>query len=151
MNWYFRQIRAKQIGQQLTPLYKIFRPKDGWIRTMRETLGMNTRQLGERCNLSTERIIRIESDELKNKLTMETLEKIAAAMNCKLVYGLVPSDGITEFIETTALNKAVSQLKYVTHTMALEDQKISDKALNEQVLLLRDELLRGNIKKIWDK
>ena len=151
MDWSLRKIRARQIEKELAGMSKILRPKVGWIKTIRETLGMNTRQLGERCNVTSERIIRIEIDEVDGKTTLATLEKVAKAMNCRLVYGLVPNDEFIESIEKTASNKAESQLKRISHTMSLEDQRVSDSALKEQVEMLKEELIRGNIKKIWDK
>lgn len=151
MNWSLRKIRAKQIEKELSAFSKILCPTVGWIKTIRETLGMNTRQLGERCNVTSERIIRIEADEVNGKTTLATLEKVASAMNCRLVYALVPDDGLLKFIENTALNKAHSQLKHISHTMALENQKVSETALKEQIEILKDELIKGNIKKIWEK
>ncbi len=151
MDWSLRKIRAKQMEKELTGMSKILRPTVGWIKTIRETLGMNTRQLGERCNVTSERIIRIEADEIDGKTTLATLEKVASAMNCRLVYALVPNDGFIEFIEKAALSKAESQFKQISHTMALEDQKVSDSSLKEQIAILKEELIRGNIKKVWDK
>ena len=151
MNWSLRKIRTKQIEKELSAFSKILCPTVGWIKTIRETLGMNARQLGERCNVTSERIIRIEADEIDGKTTLATLEKVASAMNCRLVYALVPNDGLLKFIENTALNKAQSQLKHISHTMALENQKVSETALKEQIEILKEELIKGNIKKIWDK
>lgn len=151
MNWSLRKIRARQIEKELAPLSKILRPAVGWIKTIRETLGMNTRQLGERCNVTSERILKIETDEVDGKTTLATLEKVANAMNCSLVYALVPNDGLLKFIEKTALNKAQSQLKHISHTMTLENQKVSEAALKDQVDILKEEMTKGNIKKIWDK
>lgn len=151
MNWSLRKIRARQLEKELAPLSKILRPAVGWIKTIRETLGMNTRQLGERCNVTSERILKIETDEVDGKTTLATLEKVANAMNCSLVYALVPNDGLLKFIEKTALNKAQSQLKHISHTMTLENQKVSEAALKDQVDILKEEMTKGNIKKIWDK
>ena len=137
--------------KELAVMSQILRPTVGWTKTIRETLGMNTRQLGERCNVTSERIIRIEADEVGGKTTLATLEKVASAMNCRLVYALVPNDGLLKFIEKAALNKAESQLNHISHTMALEDQKVSDSALKEQIAMLKEELIRDNIKKVWDK
>ncbi len=151
MNWSLRKIRARQLEKELAPLSKILRPAVGWVKTIRETLGMNTRQLGERCNVTSERILKIETDEVDGKTTLATLEKVASAMNCSLVYALVPNDGLLKFIEKTALNKAQSQLKHISHTMTLENQKVSEAALKDQVDILKEEMTKGNIKKIWDK
>lgn len=151
MDWYLHKIRAKQIEEELSILQNLPRPKEGWVKTIRKTMGMNTRQLGERCNVSSERIIKIEADEVEGRTTINTLEKAAQAMNCKLVYAFVPLSGILEFIEKTAEDKARAQLERTSHHMALEDQKVSNKALNDQIEILKDELLRNNMKSIWDK
>jgi predicted DNA-binding mobile mystery protein A len=151
MDWSLRKMRAKQIENQLKELSKLSRPEIGWVKTIRETLGMNTRQLGKRCNVSSERIIRIESDEIEGRTTLATLEKIAQAMNCRLVYAIVPNDGMIEFIEKTAEDKAKTQLQQTSHHMALEDQKISIGSMKEQIHFLKEELLKSNIKHIWDK
>jgi len=151
MDWYLRKIRAKQIEKELNMLQSLSCPKEGWVKTIRQTIGMNTRQLGERCNVSSERIIKIEADEAEGRTTLNTLEKAAKAMDCKLVYAFVPLSGILEFIEKTAENKAKAQLERASHHMVLEDQKVSNQALNDQIEILKDELLRNNIKSIWDK
>lgn len=151
MDWSLRKMRAKQIETQLKGLSKLSRPEIGWVKTIRETLGMNTRQLGKRCNVSSERIIRIESDEIEGRTTLATLEKIAQAMNCRLVYAIVPNNGMIEFIEKTAEDKAKTQLQQTSHHMALEDQKISIELMKEQIHFLKEELLKNNIKHIWDK
>lgn len=151
MDWSLRKMRAKQIETQLKGLLKLSRPEIGWVKTIRETLGMNTRQLGKRCNVSSERIIRIESDEIEGRTTVATLEKIAQAMNCRLVYAIVPNDGMIEFIERVAEDKAKIQLQQTSHHMALEDQKISIESMKEQIHFLKEELLKNNIKHIWDK
>jgi predicted DNA-binding mobile mystery protein A len=151
MDWSLRKMRAKQIETQLKGLSKLSRPEIGWVKTIRETLGMNTRQLGKRCNVSSERIIRIESDEIEGRTTLATLEKIAQAMNCRLVYAIVPNDGMIEFIEKTAEDKAKTQLQQTSHHMALEDQKISIELMKQQIHFLKEELLKNNIKHIWDK
>ena len=151
MDWSLRKMRAKQIENQLKGLSKLSRPESGWVKTIRETLGMNTRQLGKRCNVSSERIIRIESDEIEGRTTLATLDKIAQAMNCRLVYAIVPNDGMIEFIEKTAEDKAKTQLQQTSHHMALEDQEISIESMKEQIHFLKEELLKNNIKHIWDK
>jgi len=150
MDWSLRKLKLAQIERQIKGLDCITIPAVGWIKNIREALGMNTRQLGERCNISSERIVKIESDESEGKLTMATLEKMATAMNCKFVYGFVPNDGLINTIERQAYIKAKSQLARISHSMTLENQKISNESMNEQIELLKEELIKGNIKKIWD-
>ncbi len=151
MDWYFRKLKAQQIEKMLNPLSHLNTPSSGWVKAAREVLGMTTRQLGERCNVTSERIIKIESDEVKKNLTMKTLEKVAESMDCRFVYGLVPNSGFIESIEKAAEQKARQIVQRISHTMQLEDQKLSNKELEKQIDLLKAELLGKNIKKIWDK
>lgn len=151
MDWSLRKMRSKQIEKAVIGLSALSRPQTGWVKTIRETLGMNTRQLGERCGVTSERIIRIESDETQGRTTIATLEKLAKAMNCKFVYGFVPNSKIIEFIEKTAENKARIQLMQTSHHMALEDQEVSKESMKDQIDILKGEILRNNIKHVWDK
>lgn len=151
MNWSLRKLTANQIERQVSHLRGFCSPSVGWIKTIRKVLGMSARQLGQKINVTPERIFKIESDELKSKLTMATLEKIAVALNCKFVYGFVPNSSLTQIIEKAAEEKAKSQLEIVSHTMSLEDQKVNNEVSQEQAQLLKGDLLQGNIKRIWDK
>ena len=68
----------------------VVRPKNGWIRTIRKTIGMTTKQLAKRLNVAQSRVIRIESDKIKGSLTIKTLIVTTNALNCALVYTLIP-------------------------------------------------------------
>ncbi|MDP5020599.1 MAG: mobile mystery protein A [Rickettsiaceae bacterium] len=151
MDWSLRKLTARQIDKQVRPFKNFIVPSIGWIRTIRKALGINTRQLGEKTGVSGERIVRIEADELENKLTMATLQKMAEAMNCKFVYAFIPDDNLDKIIERAARDKAKAQMDRISHSMALEDQKTESKELKEQIDILTEEYLRGNLKNIWEK
>lgn len=151
MDWSLRKLTARQLDKQVKPFKNFIVPSVGWIRTIRKALGINTRQLGEKTGVSGERIVRIEADELENKLTMATLQKMAEAMNCKFVYAFIPDDNLDKIIERAARDKAKAQMDRISHSMALEDQKTESKELKEQIDILTEEYLRGNLKNIWEK
>jgi predicted DNA-binding mobile mystery protein A len=151
MDWSLRKIAIRQIEDNVKHLSGFTAPTIGWIQTIRKILGMNLRQLAEKAEVSNERIIKIEADELNNKLTMATLHKMAAAMNCKFVYAFIPNDNLDKIIKQAARDKATTQMLKISHSMLLEDQKIESKKLKEQVDILTEEYLKGNIKNIWDK
>jgi predicted DNA-binding mobile mystery protein A len=151
MDWSLRKLTARQIDKQVRPFKNFIGPSIGWIRTIRKALGINTRQLGEKTGVSSERIVRIEADELENKLTMATLQKMAEAMNCRFVYAFVPNDNLDKIIQKAAQDKAKTQMSRISHSMTIEDQKTGVKELNEQIDILTEEYLNKNIKKIWDK
>lgn len=122
-------------------------PSKGWIKAIREALGMTTIQLAKRLNLKQPRIIAIENNE--NNLKISTLEKIAKALDCKLVYSLVPKTSLEEMTYRQAERKAKKILAKVSHNMALENQTpIYDKIELEDMI---QELLNGSQARLWDE
>ena len=90
------EIRAqarKQLDRRLAPLRRaqdLTPPPRGWIRAVRESIGMTMAQLAARTGVSQSRITRIEAAEVNSAITLRTLRNIAEGMNCELVYALVP-------------------------------------------------------------
>jgi len=122
-------------------------PSKGWIKAIREALGMTTTQLAKKLNLKQPRIIAIENNE--NNLKISTLEKIAEAFDCKLVYSLVPKTSLEEMTYRQAEKKAKKILRKVSHNMALENQTpIYDKIELEDMI---QELLNGSQARLWDE
>src|SRR6266568_1006611 len=65
-------------------------PKGDWLRMMREALGMTTRQVAQKLNVSQPRIVKIEQSEALGTITLKTLRDTANALGCDLVYAVVP-------------------------------------------------------------
>ena len=58
-------------------LQKMSMPQKGWLRAIRDALGMNGRQFAQRMGVSPARISKLESDELAGAVTLKTLRKAA--------------------------------------------------------------------------
>ncbi|MBR1753763.1 mobile mystery protein A [bacterium] len=121
-------------------------PLQGWIKTLREYLGMTTTQLGKRLGVSQPRIIQMEKNERNIKIS--TMERIADVLNCDFVYAFVPRDNIDDVIYNQAKKKAGSILKRVNKNMSLENQLAQSEEILEDII---KELLTGNIARIWDE
>lgn len=61
-------------------------PPQGWLRTIRELLGMTTTQFAKKIGVSQPRVFNMEKNE--KKLKISTMEKIADSLNCDFVYAL---------------------------------------------------------------
>ena len=75
-------LARKQLERRLAPLRKapeFARPARGWVKAIREALGMTAAQLGRRTGVSQSRIARIEKDEVEDAVTLATLRRVAAA------------------------------------------------------------------------
>lgn len=126
------------------------RPPRGWVRAIRDALGMTTRQMAERLGVSQPRIVALEKDELQDSITLGRLRKAAEALDCTLAYVLVPNRPLEEMLRIKAGQVADRQVARTHHTMALEDQALSKEALAAERERLIDELLRSDPKRLWD-
>ncbi len=105
---------------------------------------MSVREMADRMGISGQRVSRLEHDELSGRIQISTLEKAAAALNCRVVYVLLPLDGtLDETVRLQARWKATSIVREVSGTMELEDQSVSGRLEDEQVEELAEELKRN--------
>ena len=128
----------------------IKKPINGWIRTIRESLGMSIAQLAKRVGVVSSRIYKIENDEIDNKLTLNTLENIAKALNCKLFYVLIPEKPLQTILEDQAKKKAAEESRRVIHSMFLEGQNLDMEDQKEFIKIQSEDLLHNRINKIWE-
>lgn len=130
------------------------RPPRGWLKAVRGALGINTRQLAKRCGVQHSSILRVEENETQDKISIESLKKLASAMNCQLVYAIVPKTGynsLEEIVNHQTQLLAHKLMKQVDHTMRLEAQGTSSKEIQSQTRKLANELKDKMDPRIWEK
>lgn len=117
----------------------------GWIKTVREAIGMTVSQLATRLGVTQPRITKMESNE--DNLKLSTMKKAAEAMNCEFVYYFKPRTTFQNLVDEQAQKKAEEVLKTVNVNMALENQEIAE---DEAVKDFASDLINTKIKQIWD-
>lgn len=123
-------------------------PRSGWVRAIREALGMSQAQLAGRMGISRQSVQDLEKSEAERRITLDSLDRAARAMGCRVVYSLVPESGsLDELLERRANQVADALLRPADHSMKLEAQGVGE--MERQRRLLVDELLRGNPGKLW--
>jgi predicted DNA-binding mobile mystery protein A len=135
--------RLKDFGQvsRYTP------PVKGWIKAIREALGMTTDQLARRLGMKQPTLHELEKSEAKGTIELATLRRVAEALNCTLVYAFVPKKPLEETVRARVRNFIRRRLAPVEHSMLLEDQKVQGKAEEERL----DEVLRETSpSKFWE-
>ncbi|MAF98646.1 MAG: hypothetical protein CMH26_08435 [Micavibrio sp.] len=135
----------------LPPLQKMQRPHKGWIRAVKEALGMSSKQLAARLGVSPPRITALEKSEVDETVTLASLRRAAEALDCALVYSFVPKGSFEEVLQTRARRIAADIIGKVDHTMRLEAQNLQSDKLNEEIENLAAQILREQHKIIWDK
>ncbi|MDR1169029.1 MAG: mobile mystery protein A [Heliobacteriaceae bacterium] len=142
-----KKLMRRSLDKKFKGLSKLEeKPLQGWIKTIREAVGMTTSQLAKRMGITQPRIAKIEDNE--SNLKISTLEKAAEALNCKLVYMLIPNEPLEEMVQKRAKKKAMALLKKVNQNMELENQGIDTQ---EQLEDAAQDLLKGTLSRIWDE
>ena len=99
--------------------------RGGWLKFMRLALGLTMQELAQRAGLAASNIAQAEKRETEGKITLELLHKLAQAMECEVVYSIVPKKDIHTFIKDKAVEKARGALLNADLHMKLEDQKVT--------------------------
>lgn len=117
-----RQIDARMV--RIGSLRHEHRPTRGWIRAIRDALGMSTTDLGRRMGIAQTRVSVIERSEAAGAIKLDTLSRAADALDCELVYFFIPRTSLEEAVQTQGRKKAADHLRRVAHSMRLEDQAV---------------------------
>lgn len=137
--------------EKLKPLSQVTFPIQGWIRSIRKSLGMNTRQLADRLKIKRQRVSEMEKKEVSANLTVETLKRVAEAMDCKLVYALIPNSSLENTVKKQAESIVKKRMKRVSHTMALEQQGLSSEEEQKAISDAIENILHEAPESIWDE
>jgi predicted DNA-binding mobile mystery protein A len=133
--------------EALGPTTRYSPPVRGWIKAVREALGMTTAQLAKRLRMKQPSVVALEQSEAKGTIELATLRRVAEALDCTLVYALVPNKPL----EATVRERARAFLRRrrgpVEHSMLLEDQKVDGKDTEARL----DEIVRETSpRRFWD-
>jgi predicted DNA-binding mobile mystery protein A len=147
-------IRIEQLERAVSPfraLLSLKRPRLGWVRAIREGLGMSSPQLARRMRIKAAQSVEdMQKDEVSGTITLQTLRKLADALECDFVYALVPRKPIPDIRREQAAVIARRHIGRVSHSMRLEDQAVSSEAELSEFTRRVHKLLYGNPKKLWD-
>jgi predicted DNA-binding mobile mystery protein A len=75
---------------------RIRRSRWGWLRGVRQALGMRVGEVAKRLKVVQSEVYRLEMAEVRDSITLRRLRAAAAAMGCELVYAVVPVNGTLE-------------------------------------------------------
>lgn len=135
--------RFKALG----PVTRYSSPVRGWIKAVREALGMTTAQLAKRLGMKQPSVVAIEQSEAKGTIELSTLRRVAEALDCTLVYALVPNKPLEAAVRDRARAFVRRRRGPVEHSMLLEDQKVEGKDSEARL----DEIVREtNPRLFWD-
>jgi predicted DNA-binding mobile mystery protein A len=106
------------------PVARYKPPVRGWIKAIREALGMTTEQLARRLQVKQPSVVQLEQSEGRGSIELATLRRVADALDCTLVYAFVPKKPLEETVRARARNFIRRRRVPIEHSMLLEDQKV---------------------------
>jgi len=139
-----------KLTEHLGPLTTtpIPRPHTGWIRASREALGMNATQLARQLGINKSGIGRLEEAERTGSIKLDTLRRAAEAMDCSLVYAIVPNGTYEDIVGERARSAADTAVAQTLHAMTLENQTPDTGAAERIRAQAVDDLIRRG--EVWD-
>jgi predicted DNA-binding mobile mystery protein A len=146
-------IQREQLDRRLERLKEKSSPPpgSGWIRAIRESLGMSSTQLAKRLGITKQSLGRIEKNEISGAVTIETLKRVANALDCDLHIALVPRTSLHSIIEKRALEVASKVVARTAIHMDLEKQGTDASFQQKRVKELADELIRTGDHRLWEE
>ena len=148
----FSELKRRQLDDALNRLRSADippRPPSGWVKAIREGLGMTATHIAQRLGVTTSTVTRLENSEADDTISLATLRRAAEALGCELQYALVPRQSLSETLEARANELAQRRMAAISHTMALEAQSTSLDTVEAQTRELAESLLRGSRRELW--
>ncbi|MBN1126587.1 MAG: mobile mystery protein A [Sedimentisphaerales bacterium] len=154
-------MKAKQINlaraqldatlEQFRSLRPIAPPRKGWIRAIRDALGMTGEQLAKRLGINKQRVSRIEQDEKLGNITLKTLRNVAEALDCEFVYGFVPRQSLETTLRNQARSVAAQRMARSDQQMRLEKQELSREEKEKVLENMITEMINTMPRSLWDE
>lgn len=125
------------------------RPVRGWIRAVRDALGMTSQQLADRMEISQPAVAQLERSELAGGIQIDSLRRAAAAMNCDLVYAIVPRTSLETIVRDRALSVSRRDVAAADEMMQIDQRGLTPSALNRRTEEYANEVIASG--RLWDE
>jgi predicted DNA-binding mobile mystery protein A len=123
-------------------------PLSGWLHAIRHAFEMPLKTVAKKLGQTIQGAKDLEVREANGNVTLKTLREAAEAMNCHLIYFIVPNEPLDVILDSAAQMLADKMTRSVSRSMTLEGQQTTTAEQNEARRILADKL-KGDPKRIW--
>ena len=119
----------------------------GWVREIRTALGLSQSQLARRAGVSRATVQQMERAEAERRITLASLDKLAAAMDCQVAVAILPRGGTLDDVRR---RQAAMKAEAILHERTKANKRPPrpvDLERRKQQLITR--LLRGSRRRLW--
>ncbi|MFN9476521.1 helix-turn-helix domain-containing protein [Acidovorax sp.] len=118
-------------------------PRSGWIKAVRLALGMTAPALARRINISPQGLRQLEQSEVDGSISLNTLSRIAAGLDCEVRYVLIPRTSLVDQLLNRFLESGKASLVSESHTMR------SGSGSGDNVVTLAALLEQRDLRSLW--
>ncbi len=111
---------------------------------------MSLRQLAGRAGISKTTVRMTELNEARGTVQLDSLRRLADALECDLVYAVIPRSSLQATREERAREIAANLVGRVSNSMELEDQGVPEAQRQRQIEELTTEILEQRSRDLWD-
>ena len=99
-------------------------PARGWLRAVREAIGITQSRAAERAAVSRQSYAQFEASEARGAISVSSLRRAARALDCELVHFIVPRAQVAAtYGELAAVHDPVARhMRATEHSMSLGGQ-----------------------------
>lgn len=145
-------IQLRQLDERLEKvrdLSSLEAPPDGWIRTLRQAFGMTTEQLASRMKVTRQAVLQLEAAERNKTATWTSLKKAADAMDCEVVFAVIPRGSLGQVLLRQGRKQAERHLRRISHSMKLDAHAVGPAEQERQVEELASHLASERSRALW--
>ena len=143
----------KQLDKTLLefrPILGVSIPQKGWVRAIRDSLGMSGRQLADRLGVTRQRVSEIERDELSGSVSIKSMRKVADRLDCVFVYAFAPRISLEHTVHDRVKQVVEERLKRASQSMLLEGQELNEDDELEALSDMVEEMIENLPSTLWD-
>lgn len=143
--------RAKQVDQTLERIQSlsVIPPTKGWLKTIRNGLGMSLETFGKRLGVTKATAHQIEQAEMNESITIKRLRAAADALECDLVIAVVPRKSLERQLRDRAYELAKADFARLNHSMLLEGQAVYDRQAERIIKESSEEIIEERDPRLW--
>jgi transcriptional regulator with XRE-family HTH domain len=93
-----RRLARRRLDQEMRPFRRAgvtAHPTNALLRAVRQTLRVPVKEIAGKMGVHRSVLFELEASEERKTITLQSMARVAKAMGCKVVYGVVPEGGKT--------------------------------------------------------
>lgn len=144
------QSNIEQNGVYARKIFQPHRATEGWIKLIRQALGMSGAQLARKMGVSRALVSNTEKAEIEGRVTIKKMQEFSEAMECEFVYCIIPRDKFQTIQKGRATEKAQLIVDRTNKHMGLEGQALTNARTKFELERLADQILKEGLSDLWN-